>query len=69
MCNLLQKKLQNGDKIIITWLPNPRNHPYTKNCYIGSEGIVEDLNKEGFTLRMENGARLIVGKKYSFKRM
>lgn len=27
-----------GRYIEITWLPNPRNHPNTPSCYIGSKG-------------------------------
>lgn len=45
----------NGDKIKLTWLPNPINHPHTKNAYIGMEGVVCDMDKNdgGFTLKCE----------------
>jgi hypothetical protein len=61
---------KNGDFIRLTWLPDPKNgwpgEPTPKNCYIGSEGIVEDMKEDGsFTLRME-GAILIVHNKYEW---
>lgn len=35
----------NGDRIKLTWLPNPINNPTEKNAYIGMEGVVCDMNK------------------------
>ncbi len=40
---------KNGDKIKITWLPNPINHPSTPSCYIGSEGVVQDMDESALT--------------------
>ena len=62
-------KLKNGDKIKITWLPSCKNAPYSKNAYIGMQGVVEDLKEDkSFTLRTET-AVLIVGKKYKFENL
>ena len=49
---------KNGDKIKLTWLPNPINNPSVENCYIGSEGIVQDMDSTpltdgSFVLKME----------------
>lgn len=56
-----------GDRIVITDLPNPRNNPFTKSCYIGSLGIVDQTFDDGsFNLRYKNGGILIVGRKYKF---
>lgn len=61
----------NGQFIRLTWLPEPKNgwpnQPREKNCYIGSEGIVEDMKEDGsFFLRMSSGATLVVGTKYKW---
>lgn len=55
---------QNGDMILITWLPEPRNHPFTQNCYTGWFGIVEDADEigQGFNLKgFESGILLVHG--------
>ena len=56
-----------GQKIRLTWLPTPLNLDYRyhsiedkKNCYIGSEGIVTDLDKNGSFVLDMNGAKLVV---------
>lgn len=57
-----QKSLPNdGDKIKLTWVPNPVNNPREKSCYIGTEGFVFDMDKNtgSFRLRMQSGATLI----------
>lgn len=57
-----------GSWIKLTWLPNPRNHPKTVNCHIGTEGIVETIYPDGtLDLRINGeGGILLVGKKYKF---
>lgn len=55
----------NGDHIRITWLPNNGFH---RNAYIGSEGIVHNVSKDGFELKMET-AWLIVGHRYKFEKI
>jgi hypothetical protein len=42
---------QNGDKIVITWLPNNNGYP-NPNAFIGSKGVVQDVDSDGFVLRM-----------------
>lgn len=57
-----QDRLPNdGDLIQLTNLPNPRNNPFEKSIWIGSKGVVFDMDKsEGnFCLRLESGATLI----------
>jgi len=71
ICNLFISPLvllNEGDKIEITWLPNPRNHPTTRSCYIGMSGVVCNLDSEGFALEGETSV-LIVHKKFRFKRI
>lgn len=62
-----------GDEIEITWLPNPRNNPSTKSCYIGSKGIVEKVyTNKAFDLRLkgESGqGMLLIGKRYQYKKI
>jgi hypothetical protein len=61
---------EEGDKVEITWLPNPRNNPRSINCYIGSTGVVDKVKKDGaFDLKMESGATLIVHTNYKFKKL
>ena len=58
---------QEGKRIEITWLPFNNAYP-EPNCYIGSKGIVEDVQEDGsFVLRFNSGSSLIVGTKYKFK--
>jgi hypothetical protein len=61
-----KKKLENGKRIKITWLPKNNAHP-RKNCYIGGEGVVECFDDEGFVLRYDSGAILIVHGKFDFE--
>ncbi len=64
---MFQEPPKEGSKIRITWLPNPINHPFTKSCYIGGEGTVRDLKKDGsFNLEYENGGTLIVHAEYRY---
>lgn len=51
-----------GARIRLTWLPYNNAYP-EPNCYIGSEGIVTQLDTEdgSFVLEMESGAGLVVG--------
>lgn len=51
----------NGDKIKLTWLPNPINAPFEKSVYIGSTGVVFDMDKAecSFCLELQSGATLI----------
>lgn len=59
-------KPENGKRIRITWLPSNNGHP-NKNCHIGAEGIVESCDEDGFVLRYDSGACLLVlHKKYKF---
>lgn len=52
---------QEGSYIRITWLPNPRNNPEERSCYIGSEGVVRKVFEDGgFDLTMPTGASLVV---------
>lgn len=57
-----------GNRILLTWLPNPRNNPLDKSIYIGCSSIVKDLYNNGFILDM-GGGLLIVNKKFRFKRL
>lgn len=55
---------ENGAMILITWLPEPRNHPFTQNCYTGWCGIVEDAEEDGpgFNLNgFQSGVLLVYG--------
>lgn len=53
-----------GAKIKITWLPYNNGYPQP-NVYIGSEGIVEDLDMEtgSFVLNMGSSALIICPRK------
>ena len=54
--------LKNGDKIEITWLPYNNGYP-NKNAYIGSKGVVENLDKDGsFDLKMETAILIVFWK-------
>jgi hypothetical protein len=57
--------IKNGDKIQLTWLPNPRNNPNATSCYIGYTGIVTDLSQDNFSLKGD-GSWLIVTGKYKY---
>lgn len=48
------RKPKEGERIKLLWLPSPINCSlFTRNCYIGSEGVVTDMEKDGsFHLRM-----------------
>lgn len=55
---------KNGERIKLTWLPNPKNHPTVNNCYIGAEGIVQDMNETpltdgSFTLKMDTAILIV----------
>jgi len=63
---------KNGDKIRLTWLPNSKNHPSIENCYIGSEGIVMDMDESpltdgSFTLKMESSYLILPFNKKGFE--
>lgn len=58
-----------GDEIELTWLPNPRNNPHVKSCYIGTKGTVEAADRDGIYLRLETGAHLIVDGKFKYKKL
>lgn len=59
-----------GERIVLTDLPNPRNHPYTKSCYIGSMGFVSHVAPDGsIDLEFESGATLIVGRNYKYTKI
>ena len=60
---------KNGDKIKITWFPNPRNNRTEKNCYIGSEGVVTDMDKDGFILDMGGALLLVLHNNYMYKKV
>ena len=62
------RHLQEGDLIQITWLPNPPNHPSSKNCHICSKGKVTNLDSRGsMYLIMESGATLILWGRYKYE--
>lgn len=50
MCIFKKRKLKNGDRIKITWLPPCINGEGTKNPYIGMIGTVTDLENDYFNL-------------------
>lgn len=59
----------NGDKIKITWLPNPINAPSETNCYIGMEGVVNDMNKNDgtFSLKTETSWLCCLGGNFNYE--
>ena len=57
-----------GQKVVLTDLPNPINNPHVKSCYIGSEGTVKKVYEDGsFDLSLSSGATLIVNQCYLFE--
>lgn len=57
---------ESGSEIEIIWLPDTM-HGDT-NAYIGSTGIVHEVQPDGsFNLKLGTGAWLIVGTKYRFR--
>jgi hypothetical protein len=53
-----------GKRIKITWLPDNR---LAKNCYIGSEGVVEKINEDGsFHLNMGKSHLIVTNSRYKF---
>jgi len=53
------RKPKNGERIKITFLPKNNAAP-NPNCYIGSTGVVEESDADGFVLRYDSGSSLIV---------
>jgi hypothetical protein len=62
----LIKRPKNGDRVLITWLPENNARP-NPNCYIGSEGTVESCDKDGFWLKYDSGASLLVHRHYCYR--
>jgi len=58
----LFRKLKNGDKIKITYLPSCINGLGTKNPYIGMSGEVRDF--DGKTFNLFTGSSWLVGIKF-----
>lgn len=57
-----------GQRVEITWLPNTKNHPTVRNCYIGAVGTVRCVYEDGgFDLQYDSGGWLVVGKDYKYK--
>lgn len=57
-------KLQNGDRILITWFPDNRSE---RNAYIGMEGIVTNLKNDGcFELNCGNCWLIVGDNKYRY---
>jgi hypothetical protein len=63
-----QEPPKKGDKIQITWLPNPKNAPNKPCCYIGYVGVVTEISKTGFTLKGETSILIISGE-YIYKKL
>lgn len=62
-----KRKIKNGDKVKITWLPPCKNSKGSPNPYIGMKGIVEDLNPDKSFVLNTGTSILIVGKRYKVK--
>lgn len=57
----MEKIIQDGDRVVITWLPKNNAFP-DENCYIGSLGTVTEMQPDNsFVLVYENGSKLLVG--------
>ena len=72
MSLLHARRLRNGDRIRITWLPSCRNTPGTRNPYIGMEGTVEDLTRRGglnFSLVGETSVLIVIGRRFRYERL
>jgi hypothetical protein len=69
--NLLKKKTappELGQRVEITWLPNPVNNPREKSCYIGSVGTVRCVYEDGsFDLQYDSGGWLMVGSEHKYR--
>lgn len=57
---------KNGERIEITWLP-PNNVSPNPNCYVGAKGVVEDCDSDGFVLRYDSGALLVISGECAYK--
>lgn len=59
---------KNGDKITLTWLPNPINNLTEKSAYIGMSGVVEDMKPDGsFVLNTPTSILIVRNNNYKWE--